>query len=189
MCVIDVNEADCSLCFLSLRSVVWSILVLELIFEGLIRPSNYYQLRFSDKGYAPSTARYINTFHLVTEGIALALFVPEFSCLATRQCGARVPASGVDAALSAVLGPARSDGALGRLTIGLTSLRIVGLVRHWKIMWINRTFKDNNVGLGEKPTFVEVVQVKSTSAIRSRIGRNSSIQSVSCCRFRLLSLF
>lgn len=113
----------------------------------------------------------------------MALFVPEFQCLATKQCGQRVPASGVDAALSAVLGPERSDGTLGRLTIGLTALRIVGLVRHWKIMWINRTFKDNAVGLGEKPTFVQVVQEKSTNAIRSRIAKSSSIQSVSCCRF------
>ena len=126
-------------------SIVWSILALELIFEWLIRPSDYFQLITSDKAYAPSTARHINGFHLVFEAIALALFIPEFSCLSSKQCGRRVPFSGVDAALSAVLGPSRSRAAYGRLCIGLTSLRVIGLVRHWKTMWINRTFSENGV--------------------------------------------
>jgi len=166
-----------------LCSIVWSILALELIFEWLIRPSKYFQLMRSDKVYAPSSARYINGFHLVTESIALALFIPEFDCLATKLCGKRISFSGVDAALSAIYGPTRARAALGRLCIGLISLRIVGLVRHWKIMWINRTFHDNAVGIGGKPTFIEALQVDSIYG-RSRMVRRKSQGAVS---FFLLS--
>lgn len=121
----------------------------------------------SDKAYAPSTARYINGFHLVTEAIALALFIPEFDCLSTKVCGKRVLFSGIDGALNAIFGATRARGALGRWCIGLTSLRIVGLVRHWKIMWINRTFHDAALSTGAKPTFIEAIQVDSATG-RSR---------------------
>ena len=133
----------------------------------------------SDKAFAPSTARYINGFHLVTETIALCLFIPEFDCLSTKICGKRVSFSGVDGALSAVFGPTRARGALGRLCIGLTSLRIVGLVRHWKIMWIKRTFQDNNVAIGGKPELVETMQLDSVTN-KSELIRRRSKDPVSC---------
>lgn len=157
---------------------MWSILALELIFEWLIRPSNYSRLMMSEKAYAPSTARYINGFHLVAESIALALFGPEFDCLSTKVCGKRILFSGVDASLNAVFGTTRARGAFGRLCIGLTSLRMIGLVRHWKIMWINRTFRDNDVAIGGKPGFFETMQEVGVYG-RSRVVRRKS-EAVSC---------
>ena len=164
------------------QSIVWSILVLELIFEWLIRPSHYYKLTMSDKAYAPSSARYINSFHLVTEAIALLTFIPEFDCLSTKVCGKRTFFSGVDASLNAIYGPTRVRGAFGRLCIGLISLRMIGLVRHWKIMWINRTFRDNVVALGGKPDFFETVQVNSITG-RSMVVKRKSVMTVSFCRY------
>lgn len=155
---------------------------MELIFEWLIRPSNYYgQLMKSEKAFAPSTARYINGFHLVTETVALALFIPEFDCLTTKVCGKRIFFSGVDAALSAIYGPTRARAALGRLCIGLTSLRSVGLVRRWKIMWVQKTFENNAVGLGEKPMFEEVMQVGTTFGKSRMLGRKKSGEAVCQC--------
>lgn len=176
----DGNREAHSLPCSFLHSIVWSILALELIFEWLIRPSRYYQLITSDKGYAPSTARYIDRFHLITESIALLLFIPEFDCLSTRVCGKRVFFSGVDGALSAIFGPTRANGAVGRLCIGLTSLRIVGLVRHWKIMWINRTFRDNVVATGAKPDFFDTIQVDSVTGKSQVVRRRPSVAMVSC---------
>jgi hypothetical protein len=143
--------------FLSLlSSVAWGFLALELIFEWLIRPPNYAQLVASDKAFAPSTARHINAFHLICETIALALFIPEFDCLGTHVCGKRIAFSGVNAALSAVTGPTKGKSALGALVIGLNALRIFGLLRHWKTMWINRTFSDESGPGGQPMLFVNI---------------------------------
>ncbi len=152
--------------------------MLELIFEWLIRPSHYYRLMLSGKAYAPSSARYLNPFHLVTELIALLTFIPEFNCLTTKVCGERVFFSGVDAALRAIYGPKVVNGIYGRFCIGLISLRMIGLVRHWKIMWVNRTFRDNAVAIGGKPTFIETIQVNSITG-RSTVVRRQSV-AVSC---------
>lgn len=129
--------------FLLVR-IVWSVLVLELVLEWLIRSRQYFDLIASDKAYAPSTARNINAFHLAFEFIALALFIPEFLCVFTGECGRRILFSSVGASVSAILGPNRWDAAFGRLVIGLRTLRIFGLVRHWKKMWINNTFRDES---------------------------------------------
>lgn len=123
-------------------SVVWSILAVELFLEWLIRPVDYFDLIQSEKAYAPSTARNINSFHLVFEFISLVLFIPEFVCLQQSTCGQAVPFSGTWASLNAVLGPGRGDSALGRFCIGLRTFRLFGLARHWKNMWINNTFHD-----------------------------------------------
>lgn len=118
---------------------------MELIFEYLIRPADYNDLIESEQAYAPSTARHINLFHLVFESIALLLFIPEFDCLTDpERCGRSVPFSGLWASVHAVDGSDSSRAALGRLCLGLTSLRLFGLVRHWKQMWINNTFADDN---------------------------------------------
>ena len=127
---------------------VWSVLAMELLIEWTIRPANYSELILSDKAYAPSTTRFINAYHLFFEVISLALFVPNFVCLHEDNCGARVPFSGIDSSLSAVLGPTKWDSALGRLFIGFRTLRIFGLVRHWKKMWINNTFRDDRLQRG-----------------------------------------
>lgn len=115
---------------------------MELLIEWTIRPADFLDLIASDKAYAPSTTRFINAYHLFFEVISLALFVPNFICLHKGNCGARVPFSGLDSSLSAVLGPTKWDSVLGRLFIGFRTLRIFGLVRHWKKMWINNTFRD-----------------------------------------------
>ena len=118
---------------------------MELLFEFLIRPSTYPYLIESDQAYAPSTARHINLYHLVFETMALLLFIPEFDCLVDADnCGRRVAFSGMWASVHAVDGSDPSRAALGRLCLGLTSLRLFGLVRHWKQMWINNTFADDN---------------------------------------------
>lgn len=128
-----------------LKSIVWCILGFELLFEYLIRPSAYPDLIESDQAYAPSTARHINLYHLVFESIALLLFVPEFDCLTNPDsCGRAVPFTSLWAAVHAVDGWDSSRAALGRLCLGLTSLRLFGLVRHWKQMWINNTFADED---------------------------------------------
>lgn len=130
-----------SFSILLILSIIWTILVLELIFEAVIRPSNYSALIESDKAFAPSTARYINRFHLFFEMLALLTYVPEFSCVATSVCTRNEYFSRVSASWKAVLGPTHGDSALGRLLMGLTSLRFFGVIRHWKQMWISSTFK------------------------------------------------
>ena len=156
---------------------MWVFLVLELILEWLIRPSNYRQLVASDKAYAPSTARHINSFHLVLETIALLLFIPEFNCLATGVCGKRILFSGVDAALTAILGPTNSKSAFGSFCVALNSLRIFGLVRHWKTMWINRTFHEDGGTPDWKPTLYvnEEQSTYTTSKSRQTKKRESAV--------------
>jgi len=136
-----------------LGACIWTVLALELIMELVIRPSNYFELIASDKAYAPSTARYISAFHVMFEIVALALYIPDFVCLHGSTCGARTHFSGIDVSMSAVLGPTRWDSAVGRFAIGLRTLRIFGLVRHWKQMWINNTFRDDRVQHGNFPKF------------------------------------
>lgn len=135
-------EADDSLAMINF--VVWLVLLLELVFEVLIRPDGYHNLILSDKAFAPTIARYINTFHLVVESFSLALFIPEFICLFTGDsCSARLRFSFHNAVLIAVTGPSRRDILCGRAFLALIRLRVFGMVRHWKTMWINTTFVHN----------------------------------------------
>jgi hypothetical protein len=120
---------------------IWVVLVLELVFEVFIRPDGYQNLIISDKAYAPITVRYINFFHLMVESISLALFVPEFTCIFSgASCTARLPFSIFNALLLSVVGSNRQEAFYGHAFIALTRLRVFGLVRHWKNMWITRTF-------------------------------------------------
>jgi hypothetical protein len=107
-----------------------------------IRPDGYNNLIVSEKAFAPSTVRYINSFHLLVESLSLAVFIPEFLCLWTTAytCGDRPAFSFFNAAYMAVLGPYRSDAFYGRAYMALIRLRVFGLGRHWKKMWINNTF-------------------------------------------------
>lgn len=122
--------------------IVWIFLVIELVCEVFVRPDGYHSLIVSEKAYAPSTVRYINSFHLFIESLSLALFIPEFLCLWTSAytCGDRPGFSYFNAVYMSVLGPFRRDAFYGRAYIALLRLRVFGLVRHWKKMWINNTF-------------------------------------------------
>lgn len=123
-------------------SVVWSVLVLELIFEVIIRPPRYSELIQSDRAFAPSTARYINRFHLIFEGIALITYVPNFACLSADDiCWRESRFSRVMASMDAIVGETHAQSAKGRFFLGLTVLRLFGLIRHWKQMFINNTFQ------------------------------------------------
>ena len=95
----------------------------------------------SEKAYAPSTARFIDRFHLFGEIIALVTFVPEFICLfSSHQCGDRPAFSLFNALFISILGPTRLQTFYGNAFIALVRLRVFGLVRHWKKMWIHNTF-------------------------------------------------
>jgi hypothetical protein len=108
----------------------------------LIRPSGYVKLIESDKAFAPSTARYINRFHLVFEFFGLLTFLPEFRCLVQEDvCYRDSRFSRVRASTDAVLGDTHAAAARGRFLLGITALRFFGVVRHWKQMWIQNTFR------------------------------------------------
>ena len=113
------------------------------MFETLIRPPGYFDLIESDKAYAPSTMRHINRFHLVFEAFALLTFVPEFRCAldGDNVCNRSQLLSRVRASTDAVLGDTHAAAARGHFILGLTALRFFGVVRHWKQMWINNTFR------------------------------------------------
>jgi class 3 adenylate cyclase len=120
----------------------WLVLLLELIFEFLIRPRNIRQLRNSEDAFTPATARNISDFHLVFESFALLLFIPQFRCIGyPSSCGDEFLFSGVYASIQAVTGDTVGEAALGRFILGLNFLRVFGLVRHWKQMWLNHTFE------------------------------------------------
>jgi hypothetical protein len=122
-------------------SVVWVILGLELLFEFLIRPEDYHELISSDKAFAPSTARHINSFHLFFESLSLLLFIPQLPCVIRGQCGDDIYLSAVWASIHAATDHDGTSTAFARSILGLTFLKAFGLFRHWKQMWINRTFE------------------------------------------------
>jgi hypothetical protein len=120
---------------------VWLMLVLELVFQVFIRPDGFKNLIISDKAYAPTTVRFINMFHLCVETLSLMLFVPEWFCLiSTYECDDRLSFSFHNAILLSVTGPTRLDSFYGKAFLALIRLRVFGLVRHWKNMWITNTF-------------------------------------------------
>ena len=120
---------------------VWITLVAELLFEVFIRPEGYKELIISDKAYAPNTVRFINAFHLFVESLSLGLFIPEFMCIwRAESCSSRYPFSLHNAVLLSVAGPTRLDSFYGHAYQALLRLRIFGLVRHWKNMWVASAF-------------------------------------------------
>jgi hypothetical protein len=120
---------------------VWLVLVLELLFQVFIRPDGFKQLIVSDKAYAPTTVRFINSFHFIIEALCLMIFVPEWYCLvSTYECDDRMRFSFHNAILMSVTGPTRLETFYGKAFLALLRLRVFGLVRHWKNMWITNTF-------------------------------------------------
>ena len=122
--------------------VVWSILSLQLIFEIFIRPDDYRALIKSEKAFMPTTARFISGFHLVVEAISLAFFVPEFLCLFQPDvaCDERPHFSLAQATLLAINGPTRLKAIAGRAFYACIRLRVFGLVRLWKNMWLKSKY-------------------------------------------------
>lgn len=122
-------------------SVVWIILVLELLFEVYIRPPDYFSLIKSEKAYIQSTARHISNFHVWTELIALGFFVPEFLCLfSSTPCGDSTALSLTESCIKALYGPDRLQAFFGQAFLCVVRLRLFGLVRHWEKMWVNNIF-------------------------------------------------
>lgn len=121
---------------------MWIVLFLELVMEVFIRPTGYRALIKSERAYLPSTVRYLNSFHLISEMISLAFFVPEFICLfdPNKSCGDRYSFSLANSCLMSIYGPDRLHAFYGTAFICMLRLRIFGLVRHWTKMWINNTF-------------------------------------------------
>jgi hypothetical protein len=93
----------------------------------------------TEKAYSPATARNINSFHVIFETLALLLYIPRFPCAFRGACGTNSYFGLLHAALGATLGDNR-ESAFGRFVLGLSFLRAFGLVRHWKQMWVKRTF-------------------------------------------------
>ena len=125
-----------------LPSIVWTVLFLELMLEVFVRPNGYRALIRSDKAYLPSTVRYLNSFHLISEMISLIFFVPEFVCLFSKdkKCGDPFSFSLANSCLMSLYGPDRLHAFFGTSFLCILRLRIFGLVRHWTKMWINNTF-------------------------------------------------
>lgn len=123
-------------------SVVWFALVIELIMEVFIRPSEWRALIKSDKAFFPSTCRYLSTFHLIAETVSLIFFIPEFMCVfSEKPCGGiRNGLSLGELVISALFGPSKLDSFYGNAYLCMLRLRIFGLVRHWTKMWLNCTF-------------------------------------------------
>jgi hypothetical protein len=132
-------EADDALAAVNLA--VWLVLVLELVFQVFILPDGFKNLIVSDKAYAPTTVRFINIFHVCVESLSLIIFISEWYCLvSTYQCDDRLRFSFHNAVLLSVTGPTRLDSFYGKAFLALIRLRVFGLVRHWRNMWITNTF-------------------------------------------------
>ncbi|GKY91720.1 hypothetical protein MPSEU_000143800 [Mayamaea pseudoterrestris] len=121
---------------------VWIVLMLELLFQIFIRPDGFNNLILSDKAYSPTTIRYISWFHLSIELISMLLFIPEFICVLPNQfsCSQALPFSLHRALLRGIIGPTRLQAFFGHAYIALVRLRVFGLIRHWRNMWITNTF-------------------------------------------------
>lgn len=117
--------------------------------EVFIRPSEWRALIRSDKAFLPSTCRYLSTFHLIAETVALILFIPEFLCVFTGEtCGGERHGFTLgELVIKALFGPTKAESFYGNAYLCMLRLRIFGLVRHWTKMWLNCTFvleKSNN---------------------------------------------
>ena len=166
------------ICLTKLKRISWIILALELIFERFIRPADYQMLITNEKAYLPSTARYISTFHLFFESLALLLMIPDFI-----RCFGRSPIAFnlVRSSIYATIGPTTSKFILGHAYFVGVRLRLFGLVRHRRNHWINAMFIESK---HEKDIFgVESSQnsLKGSSAAKeSKDGDVSSPTLLQC---------
>ena len=150
-----------------LNTIIWVVLVLELMFEVLIRPEGYSILMKSEKKYNPTTARFLNNFHLVSESLALLFFIPEMRCifLPGNKCSEALPGTVLEATLKKYYGPTKTDVFESLLIFGILRLRIFGLVRHFKQMWLTKNIVGGDI-------------VKKTRYRFARIGDETEITDV-----------
>ena len=121
----------------SITRIAWIILALELVFERFIRPDDYHTLITSEKAYLPSTARYISSFHLFFESLALLLMIPDFMrCFGKDQLAFSL----VRSSIFATIGPTTGKFILGHAYFWGVRLRLFGLVRRRRNHWINAMF-------------------------------------------------
>jgi hypothetical protein len=142
--------------------VAWFLLVLELFFEVFIRPKGYSALIHSEKAYAPSTARYINRLHLAMELIALLFYIPEISCIfkGGDSCSYASTLNLMNATFLVSLAQSNTISSLnsfprkavfvGNCILATLRLRVFGIVRLWKRMWINRSFIQSSSGFCQR---------------------------------------
>jgi hypothetical protein len=122
--------------------IIWTILVLDLVFEVFIRPDGYFKLISSDKAFTPTTVRFISYLHLLIEAVSLGFFAPEFWCLFNNDvsCDGRPKFSFLRTTLMAIAGSDKGEALVGRAFYACVRLRVFGLVRHWRNMWVRTTF-------------------------------------------------
>jgi len=123
-------------------SVVWLILSIELILEVFIRPPNYHRLIHSEDCYASSTVRFIDYTHLIFEAISLIVFIPEFIPLFSGSYG-RFDYF-VQASSMTTVGDDSEAAVIGHFFYCLIRLRVFSVVRHWRNMWINRVYNEDD---------------------------------------------
>jgi len=141
---------DADFTFAIVMFVAWIILVIELIFQVLIRPKDYQELLQNEQAYNPCTVRYIDSFHLFFEATALLLAVPDFLSI----FGTNVFINSVIASIYATTGNAsiyvttgnvptlKHKYILGYLYFFTTRLRLFCLVRYKRNHWINAYYFD-----------------------------------------------
>lgn len=140
-----------------------------------IRPEGYKGLLKSKKAYAPATVRHINTFHICMEFVSLLLFIPEIFCFLFGSCGGRLSNPFLeDAFLRAIRGPERVQVFVGRFILALLPLRIFGMVRHWKQMWMTNTIIDPGWSKHHKGMLSDLLMPSSSSVKKKAIARNIS---------------
>lgn len=135
-----------------LLSFAWIVLVLELLFQVFIRPYNYAELLKGSQAYNPSTALYINRFHLCFEALALALVIPDF-----------LPIFGFEPAINTVKATVYTSVGSWKQSLGFyiagnfyifsKHLRLFCLVRHKRNHYINAIYMDKVNGA--KRTYIE----------------------------------
>lgn len=119
---------------------IWFILVADLVCEVCIRPSDYRDLVRSKDKYDPSTACFINRFHVVTEFIALICFFPEIIAIFSGWENG-LPGSLLRASCASVsTNHSLASSYLGLVTYAVIRLRVICLIRYWKINWLNHNY-------------------------------------------------
>ncbi len=164
-----------------LLSSAWIVLVLELLFQVLIRPYNYAELLKGSQLYNPSTALYINRFHLCFEALALALVIPDFLPI----FGFEPAINTVKAAVYTSVGSWRQSlGSYiaGNLYMFSKRLRLFCLVRHKRNHYIKAIYTDNVNRAGrtciEDSSGIEVLSgnpSKENQYMESRDTDNSTV--------------
>lgn len=150
--------------------ISWIILALELIFEKFIRPNDYQTLITNEKAYLPSTARYISSFHLFFESLALLLMIPDF-----MRCFGKDPFvfNLVRSSIFATIGPTTGKFILGHAYFVGVRLRLFGLVRHRRNHWINAMFIETK---NEKDIFgLESSQKSSTGSTAAKESKDGDV--------------